>query len=280
MEYYEFDDSEKPEFVFILDISAEDWKPKLKILTEYDLIAVENGEIEVLCDEKTYILGKFNYILAHPGQTICITKKNTSDTRAWILHFRFKMHRINNTVSSVKNTDIIIPKLSSCAESNAFTYIHLLYGEVVYRAHGFRKLLNDLTWHVLFELERSYYINRKFEKISVNVETGVSYYIKIIDYLHKFYGKKIQASDIEKLVDLNYDYVNTLFKKITGKTIMASLLSLRMSVATELMNTTDFNIQEIAEMCGFEDSRYFSRRFKQLYNTTPSAYREFNKLEI
>lgn len=59
---------------------------------------------------------------------------------------------------------------------------------------------------------------------------------------------------------------------------MASLLSLRMSVATELMNTTDFNIQEIAAMCGFEDSRYFSRCFKQLYNTTPSAYRAFNKL--
>lgn len=199
--------SEKPEFVFILDISAEDWKPKLKILSEYDLIAVENGEIEVLCDEKTYILGKFNYILAHPGQAVCITRKNTSDTRAWILHFRFKEHKTGNKVNPVKNSDIIIPKLSSCAESNTFIYIHLLYAEVVYRAHGFRKLLNDLTWHVLFELERLYYINRKFEKISVNVETGVFYYIKIIDYLHKNYGKKIQASDIEKLVDLNYDYV-------------------------------------------------------------------------
>ena len=44
--------SENPEFVFILDICAEDWKPKLKILTDYDLIAVENSEIEVLCDKK------------------------------------------------------------------------------------------------------------------------------------------------------------------------------------------------------------------------------------
>lgn len=278
MEYYEFSGLEKPEFVYIMNISAEDWIPKLRILTDYDLIAVENGQIEVLCDDKTYILSKYGYILGHPGQTICITRKNTSDTRAWILHFRLKGHSICGTFDGKKNGDIIVPKLSSFAESNVLTYIGLLYGEFAYRSHGFKRLLGDLTWHILFELERACFVSRKFEKITVNAENGVSYYTRIVDYLHKNYAKKIQAPDIAGLVGLNYDYVNALFKKITRRTIMESLLSIRMSAATELMNTTELSIQEISEMCGFSDSRYFSRRFKQLYNTTPSAYRKFNKL--
>ncbi len=278
MEFYEIDCSEKPEFVYLLDIGAEDWKPKLRILSEYDLILVENGEIEVLCDDKNYTLGQFTYIMAHPDQTVCVTQKNTADTRAWILHFRLKSHRIGSVFARGQNSDIVLPKIASFAESNALTYIHLLHGEVVYRAHGFKKLLGDLTWHILFELERSYSIGRKFEKIAVNVKTGVSHYIRIIGYLHTNYAKKIQASDIGKLVGLNYDYANCLFKKITGRTIMESLTSIRMSVAAELMNSTDIGLQEIAGMCGFSDSRYFGRRFRQLYNTSPSAYRRSNRL--
>lgn len=280
MEYYKLDCSEL-KFVYMLNINAADWKPKMKILSEYDLIVIENGEIEFLCDNKIFLLGKSSYILALPGQNICISKKATPDTRAWILHFRLSSHTSDNTPQQYSQDNknyIVLPKTTQCTESNVLTYINLLYGEIMYRDYDYKNLLDDLVWHILYELQRSYYTNINQENIAADMTVKNSHYIKIVTYLHKYYSKKIQASDIERLVDLNYDYINNIFKKISGKTIMESLLSLRMSVATELMCTTDFSIAEIAEMCGFADNHYFSRKFKQYQNMSPSDYRKENKL--
>ena len=47
----------------------------------------------------------------------------------------------------------------------------------------------------------------------------------------------------------------------------------RMEIAKKMLFDTDKTIFEIAVAVGFQDQRYFSKRFKQIVGKTPSEYR-------
>jgi AraC-like DNA-binding protein len=51
------------------------------------------------------------------------------------------------------------------------------------------------------------------------------------------------------------------------------LRNLRVQQAMMLLKRTDLSIQEVARRCGFEDSSYFSRYFRQLEGLSPRSFR-------
>jgi AraC family transcriptional regulator of adaptative response / methylphosphotriester-DNA alkyltransferase methyltransferase len=51
------------------------------------------------------------------------------------------------------------------------------------------------------------------------------------------------------------------------------LAARRLDVAAHLVTTTDRGIADIASAVGLTDANYFSRRFKQRFGLTPTAYR-------
>ncbi|MGM9869787.1 MAG: ATP-binding protein [Sodaliphilus sp.] len=61
---------------------------------------------------------------------------------------------------------------------------------------------------------------------------------------------------------------------ITGETPSSYVQKLRLKKACQLLKHTDLQIGEIAMQCGFDDSAYFSRLFKQVHNLTPTQYRK------
>lgn len=73
----------------------------------------------------------------------------------------------------------------------------------------------------------------------------------------------------------HYDYLRKLFKKEMGLTPLEYMTQLRMKKA-EMMLTAmwrgDYTIAEIGELCGFEDSLYFSRVFKKHFGCSPSVF--------
>lgn len=64
-----------------------------------------------------------------------------------------------------------------------------------------------------------------------------------------------------------------LLQLLTGRTPIAYLNYYRIECACERLTLTDKSVTEIAFACGFNDMSYFSRVFKQLKGTTPTAYR-------
>ncbi len=71
-----------------------------------------------------------------------------------------------------------------------------------------------------------------------------------------------------------YDYLCKIFRKEVGMTPHKYLTSLRLQAAADML-CSDFNngrIAEIALLCGFRDSLYFSRLFKKRYQVSPKEY--------
>lgn len=52
------------------------------------------------------------------------------------------------------------------------------------------------------------------------------------------------------------------------------ILSLRMVNAQSLLENTEYNIGEIAEIIGYDNPLYFSRVFKKEYGVSPAQYRK------
>ena len=64
------------------------------------------------------------------------------------------------------------------------------------------------------------------------------------------------------------------FKQTTMKSPMQYILSIRINNAISLLETTDYNITEIATIIGYDNPLYFSRIFKKQTGLSPSDFRK------
>lgn len=75
-------------------------------------------------------------------------------------------------------------------------------------------------------------------------------------------------------IGINASYLSALFKKETGVTLTDYVSRRRVEYAIFLLNSTDMQIQTIAQHCGMPDVNYFTRTFKKHTGKTPSQYRK------
>lgn len=68
------------------------------------------------------------------------------------------------------------------------------------------------------------------------------------------------------------------FSKLLGRTPRRELIRARLDRAARLLRETDLNLDSIAEACGFADSTYLCRSFKQARETTPIEYRKQHRM--
>lgn len=78
---------------------------------------------------------------------------------------------------------------------------------------------------------------------------------------------------------VNASYLSSLFKKEVGTAYTDYVNKKRVEYAKQLLNTTNYQIQNIAQQCGILDLNYFSKVFKRYSGVTPIKYREINRLK-
>ena len=81
---------------------------------------------------------------------------------------------------------------------------------------------------------------------------------------------------VEALAEKLYMSSSKLYRRIralTGYSTSAYILRLRMERAKELLGTTNHAVSDVALRCGFDDTSYFTRTFRNFYGCTPSQMR-------
>lgn len=131
------------------------------------------------------------------------------------------------------------------------------------------KTKNDLK-NLGFEMTKSYcdIVN------SFRINSAYSPVIKnAIRCINTNINKRISLSDISELLNINKNYLSSLFKKETGMTVTEYSLRKKMDMAKELIDTTNLLISDIAILVGVDDVSYFTKLYKKVFNTTPSNYK-------
>jgi len=75
------------------------------------------------------------------------------------------------------------------------------------------------------------------------------------------------------MVHCTPNYLNGIFRKITGEPIHRFILKRRLESARKQLSEPNSSIKEIAYKLGFQDPLYFSRLFKKYFGVSPSQWR-------
>ena len=179
--------------------------------------------------------------------------------------------RASNPVRDLKNYGIVLNTLLRKAAENAAVHpIHIDAISSQY-ARKIEAVASEAACISLYkEMVRKYCLlvkNHSLKGYSLLVRKVITK----IDYdLTADLSLKVQA----EYLNVNPSYLSTLFKKETGMTLTEYINRKRIENALLLLNSTDMQIQMIAQYCGITDVNYFTKTFKKIVGKTPKEYRE------
>ena len=93
-------------------------------------------------------------------------------------------------------------------------------------------------------------------------------------YIRHNYSQRLTLATLAKQVQLQPDYLCTLFKKHTGQTMVEYITHIRVAAAANLLRDTPLLISRVAEQCGFRSECLLYKNFKAIMGMTPRAYRK------
>lgn len=98
----------------------------------------------------------------------------------------------------------------------------------------------------------------------------------MLDYIYKNYADQIDVSEIAGAAGISPRECTRCFKRSVNRTPVRFLIEYRAQMAAALLLKTGQTISEIAANCGFMSDSYFSKIFREIYNSTPRDYRKEN----
>ena len=102
-------------------------------------------------------------------------------------------------------------------------------------------------------------------------------FFEIVQYMQAHLAERVQREDLAKLAFLHPGYFDRVFRAAYGVSPMQMLRDLRLRHSRKLLDSTELQLDAIAEACGLSDATYLSKMFRRRYGTSPGAYREGSK---
>ena len=140
---------------------------------------------------------------------------------------------------------------------------------------NYEEMLTLLLRHLLIIFQRE--LTRepvlKNEYLDHEMDTAVTYF-------NENYNRDINIEEYATSKGMSVSWFIRSFKKFTGSTPMQFIVALRVSNAQVLLETTNYSINEISKIVGYDNQLYFSRLFHKLKGFSPREYRKTRKSEI
>lgn len=107
----------------------------------------------------------------------------------------------------------------------------------------------------------------------VSAQLGNDSVDQMISCIIREFQEPLSVAQIADVVHLHPNYAMQLFRKCTGRTIVAYLTQYRIAHAQQLLLTTDQSISDIALASGFTSLSRFYAAFRDICNDSPKHYR-------
>jgi YesN/AraC family two-component response regulator len=97
---------------------------------------------------------------------------------------------------------------------------------------------------------------------------------KVMHFIDRNYDKRLSLKEAAGLVALSPKYFSRIFKVKTGIGFSEYRLKVRIKKAAELLESTDYTIDEISFRVGYENAESFTRLFKKVRGCSPTQHRK------
>ena len=97
--------------------------------------------------------------------------------------------------------------------------------------------------------------------------------INILMYMAENYDT-VTLEEVSKKFFYSKTHICRIFTANTGKTFNQTLMQMKISHACLYLKTTDYSVEQISRMIGYDSCEYFQRLFKKSVGMTPGQFRK------
>jgi YesN/AraC family two-component response regulator len=270
------------------------WKHFNRTINEYILYFVKSGDLYIKEKAKEYHLAKGDLLLLEPD----IEHYGFKEASCHYYYFHFKHPKISRVTDksydeiskeliAKRKSSLYSEYLNYISDTNPEFYLPKYYhyenenelmsllvnanSDYYQRYEGYKTTVSLKLLEILIKISRDY-TSTKIENSQPHFSKAFAKCRNIQHYLNSNYQNKITSVHIEEAFESNYDYLNRVFQKMTGFTILNYLNILRINHAKDLFDSTPIKVSEVGYLVGIDDPYYFSKLFKKITGMTPSQY--------
>lgn len=96
----------------------------------------------------------------------------------------------------------------------------------------------------------------------------------MLSYIEEHYPEDLNSSAIAGAASISESECLRCFRSTIGTTPMQYVKQFRIQAAARLLLSTEFKVADIATRCGFQDTSYFTKTFREMKGMPPHAYRK------
>ena len=97
------------------------------------------------------------------------------------------------------------------------------------------------------------------------------------EYINSHLHYPITLMDLSDVCKLSSQYLSTLFKKETGRTLTDYILEERLETSKQMLTYSDYSLSEIATNLAFCSHSNYTEHFRKQYGITPREYRDSSR---
>ena len=138
---------------------------------------------------------------------------------------------------------------------------------------GYELLVRNHLSSIILWIYRKYnVIENVHETSEVSVRVG-----RMLTFMADHYMEDIQVKQIADYAHVSVRECYRAFRTELDSSPTEYLHQYRLKKAADLLAGTELKIEEIAKKCGYNQTGYFSTRFKKSYLCSPTEYRKVNR---
>ena len=228
---------------------------------DYYLIYITEG---VLCFDSLGISTKlkpFDVIVLPPNTPYVQALTESNELNYLWVHFTG-----NNVESILSQFEIRkFPFINKVSQSNHLqTRFQRLFDCFIKNDEFMERDLCASLEKLLIELARAIRENDK-PRVSLS---------KSLSYINNNFNTQIKIPDLAKMESLSMTQYNLHFKNQIGMPPTRYIITLRMDLAKELIESSNLSLVQIASMCGYEDYNFFAKVFKKHTGVSPKRFKK------
>lgn len=247
----------------------------------YEIYYVLRGTIKMKIYGNTIILKKRQMILIMPKIEHEVSYEPSEDSQFFVITFEF----YPRTAKEIKGYNILLERfeletlIQTLKVQNFYTCMDKYKCYKIVKEIENELKSKNIGWNMkVLNLYLQFIINA-LRNISISshypyyTRENVNSAIEISKYMHKHLHEDITLEKVAESLNMSTRNVSRLFKEYFGTTFGKALNCFRFNYAKFYISTTDYSVEEIANLVGFKSARTLFKIFKENEGLTISQYR-------
>ncbi|MBR5578534.1 MAG: helix-turn-helix transcriptional regulator [Lachnospiraceae bacterium] len=240
------------------------YRPKGRL--DYQLLYIASGQAHFYFEkDKETIVTAGHMVIYCPKEMQKYVYYNTDQTEVYWVHFT------GSDVRKILQKYNILEQKHVIYSGTSLEYTRL-FKQMIYELQlcqaGYKELLSMLLETIFILLHRQSLKDKipKNRYLESEMELATQYF-------NENYNTDISIEDYASSRGMSISWFIRSYKHYTNITPMQYILSLRITNAQLLLETTNYSISEISAIVGYDNPLYFSRIFHKQHGISPRQYR-------